>query len=414
MTSPPEQPAAPSPGLLPSPACPAHDGAWHITGEDFRHDPGAVYQAKRAQYGSVAPVVLEGGVFAWLVLDCAELKEVTQRGEIFSRDSRLWRPREGGIPQGWPLEPHTRWQKNAVFATGDEHTRLRGALTRLLGKVRAPAVRGFTLANGHRLIDAFCRRGEAELVSQYAMSVTVLTLMRMFGFPATTEQSLQTAITTLLACGDDASAAAQSVMDLVDEQISRRRRDPQADVTTWLIEEHGAMWDGADRAAVDEEIRGQIWLTVNAGHGATAIWIANALEQLVSQRDIQAGMFAGWMDIQGALRATLWDRTPLANIIGRYATRDALLAGRRIRAGDLLLLSLAGANTDPCRGTRSDRDDFTVHNESYFSFGNGPHECPVPGLAHTIAQAAIEAVWDRIPDVRLTDADPPCSGSCRS
>ena len=40
-------------------------------------------------------------------------------------------------------------------------------------------------------------------------------------------------------------------------------------------------------------------------------------------------------------------------------------------------------------------------------FGNGAHQCPVPNLARTIAQAALEAVWDRIPDVRLTDPDTP-------
>ncbi|MEU3901728.1 cytochrome P450 [Streptomyces sp. NPDC045251] len=373
----------------------------------MRHEPASVYDDVRRQYGGVVPVVLEGGVFAWLVLGYSELKEATQRGETYTRDSRYWQPREGAVPEGWPLEPHTVWRPNAVFASGQEHVRLRGALTRALGRVKKQRVRRFALDTGHRLIDAFCHQGQAELLAQYAMPLPLLTLMGLFGFPAAQEQPLQRAIAALLECGDDAPAAATEITGIVTEHVQRRREEPAADITTWLIQEHDAMSDGLDQDTVDTEIREQIWLTINAGHGATSIWIANVLEQLISRRDIQAGMFAGWMDIQGALRATLWERTPLQNVIGRWATRDVVLGGRQIRAGDMLVLSLAGANTDPCHGTPTDRADFTSHNEAFFSWGNGAHQCPVPDLARTIAQAAVECVWDRIPDVHLTDPEQP-------
>ncbi|MFF1629552.1 cytochrome P450, partial [Streptomyces sp. NPDC058272] len=126
--------------------------------------------------------------------------------------------------------------------------------------------------------------------------------------------------------------------------------------------------------------------------------------QMVSTR-MHSEMYAGWMDIQGALKATLWERTPLQNVIGRWAACDSHLGGRHIRTGDMLVLSLAGANTDPCHG--SNRAAFTAHNEAYFSFGNGSHQCPAPDLAHLIAQAAVECLWDRIPDVHLTEPDQP-------
>ncbi|MEV5886631.1 cytochrome P450 [Streptomyces sp. NPDC052020] len=391
---------------LPPPGCPAHQDACHITGDDLRHDPAAFYEARRRAYGGVVPVVLDG-VFAWLVLGYAELKEVTQRGETFTRDSRYWRPREGSVPEGWPLEPHTVWRPNAVFAGGEEHTRLRGALTRALGKVKAQRVRRSAVETGHRLIDTFVGAGRTDLLARYALPLPLLTLMRLFGFPPAAEAPLQRAIAALLACGDDAPAAARQVMDIVTGQVRRRREEPAGDLTTWLIQEHDAMSPGMSRDAVDTEIREQIWLTINAGHGATAVWIANAIEQLVSRRDVQAGMWAGWMDVQGALRATLWERTPLQNVIGRWATRDVVVGGRHIQAGDMLVLGLAGANTDPCHGSASDRADFATYNEAFFSWGNGPHQCPVPDLAQAIARAAVECLWDRIPDVHLTDPGRP-------
>ncbi|MEU7322567.1 cytochrome P450 [Streptomyces griseoviridis] len=369
-----------------------------MTGDDMRLDPARVYGAARTEHGGVVPVVLEGEVFAWLVLGYRELKEVTRRPQIFTRDSRGWTPREGSIPRGWPLEPHTVWRPNAVFASGEEHRRLRGALTAALGRVNTSQVRRFTLVNGQRLIDGFSGAGRAELVSQYAMPLPLLALLAVFGFPPSTVAPLQRAIAALLECGDEAPAAAREVMDIVGEQVARRRKEPGTDVTTWLISQHDRM--SVDRARADEEIREQIWLTVNAGHGATSIWIANVIEQLVSRRDVQTGMWAGWMDIQGALRATLWERTPLQNVIGRWAVQDYELGGRRIRAGDMLVLSLGGANADPCHG---DQRDFTTHNESFMSWGSGAHQCPVPDLAHAIAQAAVEVLWDRIPDIHLTD-----------
>ncbi|MGP4009964.1 hypothetical protein [Streptomyces sp. 4N124] len=408
------QPAAASPDptseSLRSGGCPAHSGAWHLIREDMRRDPAELYGVAREEYGGVVPTVLEG-VFTWTVLNYKELREVTQRAEIFSRDSQHWRPREGGMPDGWPLEPNTRRNPSALFATREEHSRLRSALVRALGgKDKLQRVRRDTLATGHRLIDRFCSAGEVDLVAQYAVQLPMLTLMRLFGFPPETEKPLRTAIFTLLEGGDDAPQAAQEVLDLVARHVARRRAEPAADFTTRLIREHDADWarnaeaNGCswDQATVDDEIRWQIWLTFIAGHGATSTWIACAIEQLVSRRDIQVGMWAGWMDIEGALRSTLWERTPLQNVIGRWATRDHILGGRHIRKGDMLVLSLAGANTDPCFGTER---DFTDRNASYFSFGHGPHECPFPDLAHTIAKAAIECVWDRIPDVRLTDQE---------
>ncbi|MFF1628217.1 cytochrome P450, partial [Streptomyces sp. NPDC058272] len=243
----------------------------------MRLDPHVLYETKRGEYGPVVPVVLDGGVFAWLVLGYAELLEVTRREYVFSRDSRHWRPREGSIPKDWPLEPHTVWRPNAVFAGGEEHARLRGALTRALGRVSPQQVRRFTSETGHRLIDAFCASGRADLVQQYAGPLPLMTLMRLFGFPAAPEAQLQMAIPALLECGDQAREADRQIMQIVADHVARRHEEPAADITSWLIQDEEAGLD-------DNEICEQIWLTLNAGQGATSIWIANIAEQMVSTR----------------------------------------------------------------------------------------------------------------------------------
>ena len=372
----------------------------------MRRDPRDLYATMRDDYGPVVPVVLDGGVFAWLVLGFNELQEVLrprpQWQSDFSRDSRFWRPREGPIPKEWPLQVHTKWRRNAVFASGPEHRRLRGALIRALGKVSTAAVRRLTMTTGDRLINEFIAHGQADLIRQYAAPLPLLTLMRLFGFPTEAEQQLLTAIPALLECGDESREADQQVMRIVAEHVARRRKEPAADITTWLIQDKEAALD-------DTELCEQIWLTINAGQGATSVWIANVFEQLVSRRTVRHDMYAGWMDIEGALAATLWERTPLANVIGRWATRDTHLGGRRIQDGDMLVLSLEGANTDPRLGSAAARTSFVSHNAGNLSWGGGAHECPgsAPTVARAIAQAAVECIWDRIPDVHLTDPDQP-------
>lgn len=53
-------------------------------------DPAQVYERLRARWGNVAPVLLEPGVPAWLVLGHHELVTVLRNESLFARDSRNW------------------------------------------------------------------------------------------------------------------------------------------------------------------------------------------------------------------------------------------------------------------------------------------------------------------------------------
>ncbi|MBP2329039.1 cytochrome P450 [Kibdelosporangium banguiense] len=72
----------------------------------------------------------------------------------------------------------------------------------------------------------------------------------------------------------------------------------------------------------------------------------------------------------------------------------------KIRQDDLLILGLAAANHDPL--VRPDPQMLTG-NQAYMSFSNGEHGCPYAAqeIAKVIAEAAIEVLLDRLPDVLL-------------
>jgi cytochrome P450 len=97
---------------------------------------------------------------------------------------------------------------------------------------------------------------------------------------------------------------------------------------------------------------------------------------------------------------------PAAAVVDRYATRDVTIGGARIRAGDLVTVSLAGAGRDPA--VYPDPGTFDVRRRGArlnLAFAHGPHFCLGAHLARLEAQAAVRAVLT-LPELRLDPAHP--------
>jgi len=92
---------------------------------------------------------------------------------------------------------------------------------------------------------------------------------------------------------------------------------------------------------------------------------------------------------------------PAAAVVDRYATADVSLGGARIRRGDFVSVSLAGAGRDPA--FFPDPDRFDVHRPNarqHLAFAHGPHFCLGAHLARLEARAAMLALL-RLPGLRL-------------
>jgi cytochrome P450 len=97
---------------------------------------------------------------------------------------------------------------------------------------------------------------------------------------------------------------------------------------------------------------------------------------------------------------------PAAAVVDRYAVRDVRLGAASIKAGDLVQVSLAGANRDPGTFTDPDRFDPTRPNLStHVTFAQGPHVCLGLHLARLEAQLALERVLKRLPDLQLVKTE---------
>ncbi|NBM19512.1 cytochrome P450 [Streptomyces sp. GC420] len=384
-----EQQAAPQ-------GCPAHPDAVPLSGLEYQQSPSALYQSLRRVHGPVAPVLLDGGVPAWLVLGYPEVSYVTTHDELFARDSRRWNQWEN-IPQDWPLLPYVGYQPSVLFTEGAEHQRRAGVITQAL-----EGIDQFELATNcgriaDELIDVFAGTGEAELMSAYAHELPMRAAVEMCGMSAegvdTGElvRDLQTSLDA--AEGDDPVAAYVRVGERLEQLVKYKREHPGSDVVTRMLSHPAGL--------ADEEIVQDLISIVAAAQQPTANWICNTLRLLLTDDRFALNVSGGRVSVGQALNEVLWLDTPTQNFIGRWAVRDTLLGGRRIKAGDCLVLGLAAANTDP--QIWPDGHVGAEGNGAHLSFSNGEHRCPYPAplLADVIARTAIETLLERLPDVVL-------------
>jgi cytochrome P450 len=129
--------------------------------------------------------------------------------------------------------------------------------------------------------------------------------------------------------------------------------------------------------------------------------IANAVWHLLSHPEALARVRAEPGLLVNAIEESL-RLEPAAATVDRYATATIELAGARIGAGDLVTVSIAGANRDPA--VFPDPDHFDVARDNarlHIAFAHGPHVCLGMHLARLEAHTAVGGVLERLPRLRL-------------
>jgi cytochrome P450 len=352
----------------------------------------ALYEKLRAEHGPVAPVLLPGDVRVWLVLGHRENLEVARTPSLFSRDSRYWQAmREGRIGPEHPLAPLTTWQPLCVFTDGTEHRRLRQALTDSLSRFESRGIRRYIVRYTHQLIDGFADSGKADLVGQFADQLPLRVITRLFGMEEEYGSKLVEAAKDMIQGTETAVQSNNFITETLQRLVERKRAAPAHDVASKLIEHPARL--------TDDEVREHLRVTLVSANEPTVNLIANTLRTLLTDRRFRATLAGGHMTLPDALEQVLWDEPPMTTNIGRWATGDTQLAGRQIKAGDMLVLGLAAGNVDPV--VRPDLSVPLYGNRSHLAFSAGPHECPGRDLGRAIADTGIDTLLSRLPDLRL-------------
>jgi cytochrome P450 len=267
---------------------------------------------------------------------------------------------------------------------GAEHARHRDPFAR---RFRLDAVRrrfgALVVEETDRLIDGFAA-GRAELRRELAGPLAVAIVAHLLGLRET-ERVLAwydaiVASVSGVAAGEPVTAAGAAAFAELRASV-----EPVLRV------------DGLSR---DEAVSNAA-VIMFGGIETTEGMIANAVWHLLSNRAELALVEADRALLPNAVEESL-RLEPAAAVIDRYATRDAELGGARIRRGDQVTISIAGANRDPAVFPDPDRYDVRRENAKlHVAFAHGPHVCIGMHLARLEAHAAVARLLDRLPGLRL-------------
>ncbi len=173
--------------------------------------------------------------------------------------------------------------------------------------------------------------------------------------------------------------------------MRRKRLAPGSDLVSWLMQ-HDA---GLTETEVVEHLR----LVLVAGNETTVNLIADTLRMLLTDPRFSASLSGGQMTVPDAVEQVLWDGPPMSAIPGRWVVGDTRVGETTLGKGDLIMLGLAAGNVDP-----KVRPDLSVPmrgNRSHLAFSSGSHECPGQDIGRAITETCIDALFLRLPDMRL-------------
>jgi cytochrome P450 len=362
-----------------------------LYGPEAATDPRSIYERLRKEHGSVAPVLLEGDIPAWLVLGYRDSRRVLDNPLRFPRDARIWRDwREGRVADNSPLVPMLAWRPDCVSQDGEAHRRLRGAVSDGLQSAADRGVRRHATHFANKQIDAFADSGRADLVADYADLLPMLVIARVLGLAEAEGRRLVESCAQVMKGGEDAVVHDGVIREIFGELAERRRSEPGSDLATGLLEHH---------AALDhDEVVAHLRAVLIAAHVTTNL-LARVLELVLTDASRLSGLISGQLSISAVVEEAMWNSPPLAVLPGRFAASDVELGGHRIEEGDLLVLGLAPGNLDP--EVRPDPDVSVHGNQAHLAFGAGPHECPGQNIGMSIIEVAVDVLLHRLPGLRL-------------
>jgi len=352
-------------------------------------DPYPMFAAMRHSE-RVARVEVEGQVF-YLALRYDDVSQVLRDADTFS--SSIMRQVMG------PVMGRTILEMN-----GRTHTVHRSLVSNAF---RPQAIERYATLLVEPLVDEYLgairRNGNrAELVSQLTSQYPLTVIARLVGVPISDYQQFQKWSLDLIGYRatrpEPGLAASRELKAYLAPIIEQRRHEPQEDLISELL---AAEVEG-ERLSQDD-IFGFLLLLLPAGAETTFRLLGNVLYALLSHPEQLAEVRSDRTQLVWALEETLRWEPPLLGT-ARETTRAVTLGGVDIPARGKVSAMIGPANHDENHYPNPDRFDLHRHADDHLSFGLGKHFCLGYHLARLEVLTAVNAVLDRLPNLRLDPA----------
>lgn len=332
----------------------------------------------------------------------------------------LTRYRDVQAVLGDPVRFTTRFESSTIFDTFGAHMLTSDGAEQQ--RYREPFRSAFTPAAVHRnmegrvrelarsLIEGIAPRGRADLRTDFATRLPILTILTAFGLPETEEPLLR------------------RWYDTFEQALANFRADPairaaaRTDVAALheLLQQHILAVAGseagdllaqvANRRPVerlsDAEIKRNASIIFFGGISTVEALILNCLFALFTHGQVLQRVKGNVALIPALLEEVMRWQSPVQSAM-RHATTDVVLEGVQIRAGETVSCMLGAANRDPAVFPDPDRFDIDRPNaRKHLGFAFGPHACLGSNLAKLEVRVALETLLSRLTDLEPAPDEP--------
>jgi cytochrome P450 len=371
-----------------------------VTLADLESDPHPILARMRAD----APACWVPVLGAWLVTGYDLAVAVLRDARAFTVDDPRFSTAKVVGPSMLSLD-------------GARHARHRAPFTRPFRAEEIHALlEAFTRAEAGRLVSAIQPSGAAELRRAVAGPLAVTVMAEALGLgqtdpaqvlawydgivAAVQAEAANAGATSANAGATSANAGATAAGAAAFAELAGSLRQVIAapPPSSLLADVTGAL-------TADEAIS-NVGVLLFGGIETTEGMIANAMLHLLSSPAELELVQADRGLIPAAIEESL-RLEPAAAVVDRYATGDTQLGGARIRAGDQVTVSIAGANRDP--RIFDDPDEFQIRRPNasrHLAFAHGPHFCLGAHLARLEARIAVATLLDLLSELRLDERYP--------
>ena len=254
-----------------------------------------------------------------------------------------------------------------------------------------------------RLCDAIAPRGRADLVASITTKYPVQVICGIVGVPLDDSDQFHRwaeEINTGPLNPEVGMVASRAMRAYLEPLVAERRADPTGDFLSDLVH---AEIEGEQ--LTDEKLYGFLRLLLPAGAETTFRALGNALVALLTVPGLMDRVVADRSLIPAVIEETLRWETSVTQV-SWVATRDTEISGCPVPAGAVLNVLTASANHDEARYPHPEDFDLDRQAQNHITFGTGQHQCLGMHLARMEMKVGLEAILDRLPNLRLDPEAP--------
>jgi cytochrome P450 len=358
---------------------------------------GAVHEGDVRELFGLTPIKTWEGTRAFTILGYEEALYVLKRPELFSNSVLADIYKNGfGAENLHAMDPPVHTKYRMVFQ--------KAFLPKHIASWQHELLPGVV----HSFIDQFARDGKAELIQQFCKRFPFQFVFRQLGLPPEDQavfHSLATALLSTLNL-EAMSEASRNLGEYLHALIALRRADSGDDLISVLAH---AEADGL--RIPDEVLVSFLRQLLAAGGGTTFHATGTMLVGLLTHRNQWEAILADRSRIPDAVEEALrWDSPSMT--VTRVAKSDVMLDGVKIPAGSRVNILVSAINRDPFKEPSEDGAQFDIfrpkaeNGQLNLAFSYGPHICIGRHLARMEMAVALEALMNRLPDLRLDETKP--------